>query len=260
LHSKPPRQSDGRNDDRSKKPARRILVTSSDSIPGAESPAPAWHTAALIALIVAVAIAGSVLTALGGTPSVPATPPARVMTVYAPMLAVQWGLTFYVCRIGRAPGVLSELMGTTWGDARRAAADVGMAVVTAFVIVAVNVAYTHLLGSRPNASLAVMLPQTPAERAAWVVVALSTGFCEEVVYRGYLRAALSRWFHSVTLGVIAQSVLFGMAHLDQGPRAAVPIAFYGLLLGALRRFRGSLLPGIICHVIVDIVGGVWNNL
>lgn len=226
----------------------------------AESSAPAWHTAALIALIVGVAIIGSVLTAIGATASVPQPATSRVTAVYAPMLAVQWGLTFYVCRIGRAPGVLAELMGRGWGDVRQAATDCAVAAATAFVIVFVNVAYTHLLGSRPNASVAALLPQTPAERAAWVIVALSTGFCEEVVYRGYLRAAFSRWFHSVTLGVIAQSVLFGLAHLDQGARAAMAIAFYGLLLGTLRQFRGSLLPGMICHVIVDLAGGFASNV
>jgi len=235
-------------------------VTSSYSMQRPESHAPTWHTAALIALIVGVAIVGSVLTAIGTTTSVLRATTSRLTAVYAPMLAVQWGLTFYVCRIGRTPGVLSELIGRRWSDARQAAADCALAVATAFAIVFANVAYTHLLGSRPNASLAALLPQTPAERAAWVIVALSTGFCEEVVYRGYLRAALSRWFQSVTLGVIAQSVLFGLAHLDQGARAAIPIAFYGVLLGALRRFRGSLLPGIICHVIVDLAGRFSNTV
>jgi membrane protease YdiL (CAAX protease family) len=230
-------------------------VTSSDSIQATESPAPTWHTAALIALIVAVAIVGSVVTATGAPPMPPA-PASRVTDVYAPMLIVQWGLTFYVCRIGRAPGVLRELIGATWVDARRAAVDCLLAVATALVILAVNVAYTHLLGAGPNASVARLLPETPAERAAWVVVALSVGSCEEVVYRGYLRAALSRWLRSVTLGVIAQSVLFGLAHLDQGVRAAIPVAFYGLLLGTLREFRGSLLPGMICHVIVDLADGL----
>ena len=84
----------------------------------AESAAPAWHTAALIALIIGVAIVGSVLTAIGATASVPQPAASRVTAVYAPMLAVQWGLTFYVCRIGRAPGVLSELMGKGWVDAK----------------------------------------------------------------------------------------------------------------------------------------------
>jgi membrane protease YdiL (CAAX protease family) len=235
-------------------------VTSSDSTQETASPAPTWHTAALIALIVGVAIVGSVLNAMGATTPVPPATTSRVTAVYAPMLAVQWGLTFYVCRIGRARGVLSELMGRRWDDARRAAADCALALATAFFVVFVNVAYTHLLGSRPNASLGALLPQTPAERAVWVVVALSTGFCEEVVYRGYLLAALSRWFRSVTPGVIAQSVLFGLAHLERGPRAAMAIAFYGLLLGSLRQFRGSLLPGIICHVIVDLAGGFSNTV
>jgi membrane protease YdiL (CAAX protease family) len=208
-------------------------------------------------LIVSVALAGSAMTASGAAPPAPSDPMARITAVYAPILVVQWGLVFYVCRIGRAPGVLSGLVGTTWVDARRAVTDCVLAAVTAFVIVAVNVAYTHLLGAGLDASTRALLPQTPQERVVWAAVALSVGFCEEVVYRGYLQMALSRWLRSVTLGVIAQGALFGLAHLEQGGvvRAAIPIAFYGVLLGALRRFRGSLLPGIICHVALDLVGG-----
>lgn len=218
-------------------------------------PAPIWHTALLIATIVGVAIVGSALSATGTAPPPPADASSRLTTVYVPMLLVQWGLVLYVCRIGRTRGVFRELVGRTWDGPARAAIDVALAVTTAFWIIAVNVAYTHLLGGDQGASAAAVLPQTRVERAAWVVVALSTGFCEEVVYRGYLRTALWGLSGSVTFGVMAQGALFGLAHVDQGFRAAIAIAFYGVLLGAVAQFRGSLVAGILCHALVDLLSG-----
>jgi len=50
--------------------------------------------------------------------------------------------------------------------------------------------------------------------------------------------------------------LFGLAHAQQGAFAALRIAAYGLLLGALAHFRRSLLPCIACHVGIDLVAAV----
>ncbi|HVW26800.1 MAG TPA: type II CAAX endopeptidase family protein [Polyangiaceae bacterium] len=222
-------------------------------------PAPTWHTAALVTLIVVVAVAGSALAANGATAPIPTASSARVASVYLPVLLVQWGLVLYVCRIGRTRNVLRELLGETWSGPTRAAVDVTLAAMTVCLILGVNAAYTHLLGSAHAASREALLPRTAFERGVWVFVAISVGFCEEVVYRGYLLSALSRWSRSVTLGVISQGVLFGLAHLDQGARAAIPIVFYGVLLGTLSRFRGSLMAGILCHVTVDLLSGLAST-
>jgi membrane protease YdiL (CAAX protease family) len=34
---------------------------------------------------------------------------------------------------------------------------------------------------------------------------------------------------------------------------------YGLALGLLAAWRGSLLPGIICHVAIDLASGVVDG-
>lgn len=214
---------------------------------------PPWHTAALITLIVMVAVVGSLLpSAVAPTSSAAKGDLGR----YGPLLLVQWGLVLYVCRVGRTRSVLRELVGRLWDGPRRALADTAIAVAAATAIVAVNAAYMHLLRVAPSGAVSALLPRTPVERAAWVIVAISAGFCEEVVYRGYLLQELSRKSRSVTLGVISQGVLFGLAHLDQGTTAACAIAVYGVALGALAGIRGSLLPGIICHAAVDLASGL----
>jgi membrane protease YdiL (CAAX protease family) len=58
------------------------------------------------------------------------------------------------------------------------------------------------------------------------------------------------------VGVFLQATLFAIAHAQQGAAAIVRVGFYGLLFGALAQWRGSLLPGMMCHVAIDVVGGM----
>ncbi len=39
----------------------------------------------------------------------------------------------------------------------------------------------------------------------------------------------------------------------------IRLAAYGLALGALARWRRSLLPGILCHVAIDLASGLLRG-
>jgi membrane protease YdiL (CAAX protease family) len=117
-------------------------------------------------------------------------------------------------------------------------------------------AWARAFGIHRAATLASLLPQTGLERAAWVAVAASAGFCEEVVYRGYLRLQLTALTGSAFAGIVLQAALFGLAHADQGLPAVPRVALFGVVLGALARARKSLWPGIVCHAGIDVAGGL----
>jgi membrane protease YdiL (CAAX protease family) len=231
----------------------------------ADSPlAPRWHTALLIGVILAVAATG-VLLAQATAPATQAATPARggaaIATVYVPIVAVQWGLAFYVCRVGRAQSALGALLGKGWRTAGRAIGDVGLAALGWLSIEACEIlwrAAARAVGSSsPSAS--AILPHAPPERLAWVVVAVSVGICEELVYRGYLQAQLAGLTRRRNLATAIQAALFGVAHLNQGGATAARLALYGLGLGALARWRRSLLPGILCHVWTDLASGLLSR-
>jgi membrane protease YdiL (CAAX protease family) len=219
--------------------------------------APFWHSAALILAIVAVSLVGTLLAQSGRAPSPP--PAAGKLAVYLPMMVVPWLLTFSVTRVGRAARArrsLAALVGKKWDTAPRAAVDLALALGIALAIVACERALATRIDAQRTAALAALLPTTIAERFAWLLVAISVGFGEEVVYRGYLRAQLGALTKSPWIGVAGQALLFGIAHLDQGPAAAGRIALSGLLLGALVRARQSLLPAIAAHIAID-AASLW---
>jgi membrane protease YdiL (CAAX protease family) len=229
--------------------------TSTTGARDAELLAPAWHTAALIALMLAVALTGALLTSRGAQPLLRLSPSSRVTTVYLPMFVVQWGLALYVCRIGRPRTALRSLLGARWDSLGRAAGDLALAASGWLLLVAFEIVWAKTVGAGESTAASSVLPHTWLERLAWVVVSMSVGFCEEIVYRGYLQTQLTAFTGRATLGIVLQAALFGIAHGEQGLGAVVRLGLYGVAFGALARWRRSLLPGIVCHVWTDLASG-----
>jgi len=220
--------------------------------------APRWHTAALVLLIVAVALTGLTV-GRGAVVSSPVAVGSRTREVYLPTLIVQWALVLYVSRVGRKRNVLKQLLGLPLDTIRRACMDVAIATSGFFIVHAVEAFWQHGAAASQDAARLAVLPGTASERLVWIAVALSVGFAEEIVYRGYLLAQLSAFTGSHAAGVVLQSALFGLAHADQGIGAAVRVALYGAALGLIARVRRSLWPGILCHVAIDVCSGLSRN-
>lgn len=222
--------------------------------PAGEVLAPRWHTGALIFLMLAVAVTGVVKGR--SVPTGAASPSSdRIVGVYLPLLLAQWTLALYVCRIGRSQSALRALLGRGWGGVRRGLTDAALAAAGWFLIEASEAALGRF-GMSQNAAVVAMLPHSGVERAIWVLVAASVGFCEEVVYRGYLQTQLTAFTGKVAVAIGLQAILFGIAHGDQGLSTAIRFTVYGVGFGAVSRWRRSLVPGIACHVAVDLASGL----
>lgn len=101
-----------------------------------------------------------------------------------------------------------------------------------------------------------LLPVSRVERHWWLLLSVSAGVCEELIYRGFLLEYLrGRLDGGPQLGLTAawllSSIAFGTAHLYQGVAGIVKATVVGLLLCMLAILTGSLLLPIICHVLLD---------
>jgi membrane protease YdiL (CAAX protease family) len=107
------------------------------------------------------------------------------------------------------------------------------------------------------ARLRFLLPVSRAERRWWIVLSLTAGICEELLYRGYLLAFLLGQFHGgVHLGVPVawglSALAFGLAHLYQGWRGMLASTAMGLVFGLLAIGTGSLFLPMALHAIIDL--------
>ena len=104
----------------------------------------------------------------------------------------------------------------------------------------------------------ILMPQTRRERW-WAVLGLAptAGLCEEFLYRGFLLAEASAWFHSAGWGVAASSAAFGLAHSYQGVNGMVRAGLLGALLAWPVVHTGSLYPSTTAHFLIDAVALLW---
>jgi len=133
--------------------------------------------------------------------------------------------------------------------------DVGLAfafTVVALVAMGLSARLLHLAGGAGSFE-----PKAPLEAILWIPVSATAGFCEELIFRGYLFAEFKAWTGSATLSLILQGIAFGLAHGYESSYMIV-VAIYGWLLGALALWRKSLRPGMLAHGLQDASLGLLS--
>lgn len=107
---------------------------------------------------------------------------------------------------------------------------------------------------RQLAHIAWFMPRERREFAAFSMLSLTAGVCEEILFRGHLMA----FFDSLTwpvLGTLAAVVLFAIGHAYQGPGGVVRVAVIGMVMALVYRGSGSLIAPIVMHALIDWRGG-----
>ncbi len=212
------------------------------------------HTFRFLLISIGIALASFIQAHQPG-----AAHPANRIPLYAGLVAVELLLVWFV-RLGvRARGgTLADVIGLRWRSWLDVLRDLVLAAAAIVAIAACSVALVYILG-RWRMTTAWLLPQTPAERVAWIVVAVAAGVCEELVYRGYLLRQLWSWSRSLLIAILLQAIIFGAAHVYQGWRAAIVTGSYGLVFALLAGWRRSVIPGMIAHAAIDIIGGLARH-
>jgi membrane protease YdiL (CAAX protease family) len=101
-----------------------------------------------------------------------------------------------------------------------------------------------------------ILPQSALEIGLWVAVSAAAGFCEEIVYRGYLQRQFLALWQKAPVAIISQAVVFAAIHRYQGAFNVLVIGVMAILFVTFAVRRKSLRPGIIAHVWHDGLIGV----
>jgi len=225
--------------------------------------APWWHTALLIGILVA-ASAGQSQT-LGQTVARFGRLPLYISTMF-----LEWTLVGFIWMAIKRRGIaVRQLVGGKWSTVEDFLMDLAIAggfwIVSAGVIAGVRVAMGNLsLHAADNAkqleevkrTIGFLAPHGTAETLLYICVTLTAGFCEELIFRGYLQKQFERWSGSVAVGILVQAALFGAAHGYQGVKMMIALAVFGGLFGMLAAWRKSLRPGMIAHTWQDLASGL----
>jgi len=98
------------------------------------------------------------------------------------------------------------------------------------------------------------LPHTTRERAIFLLVALTAGISEEILFRGF-GIAYIRWLwpsaDRISIIVII-GIVFGLAHYGQGRPTMAFAGIAGGAFGWVTLATGTLVPAIVVHSLLDI--------
>lgn len=212
------------------------------------------HFAMLCSILLVIALFG--LLAASRQPSAGSTSGLSGAQLYLPLLAAEWGLFAYV-RMGvrRFGGSIAGLISARPLLARALLLDALLGAGLLFLWLTLEYGFDHLAPAS-SAAARQLLVRHGSDIPLWFALSLSAGFVEELVFRGYLQRQFGALLRSRWLGLLAQALFFGVTHGYQGALPILKITLFGLLFGIVALLRRSLVPGMIAHAAVDMIGGL----
>ena len=214
--------------------------------------APAWHTILFIAIFVGLSVAGGFFQHAAKQHPQATVPSGEAVTGYISVTVFEWLLVLYVRMGVHKRGVrLRDLVGGRWSTPKAVMKDIVLG--AGLWALWMGLMNNHVLGGGTNAAQA-LLPQGILQSMAWIPVAISAGFCEELAFRGYLQKQFQAITGSAGWAVLFQAIVFGIGHLYEGGGPVARITLFGILFGLLALWRKSLIPGMVAHAWSDIFG------
>lgn len=117
------------------------------------------------------------------------------------------------------------------------------------------------LGLNWKSPLAALLNPAPWHVYSALVLGLGAGFCEEIMFRGFIMGELADAGYGRALQVVVSGILFGVIHIGllraglvRGLAVIIPTAALGMIYSLVYlSSRRSLMPSIVSHFINDAV-------
>ncbi len=193
---------------------------------------------------------------------------------YLLQMAMEWVIVGYVYLGIRRRGLrLQDIVGGDWNfrDLLRGKWDslleilLDVAIAAGFWVVSLMVlgALGYFLGlggtsgiGDAKEKLGGLIPQTVAQVLMFIPLSITAGFCEEVIFRGYLQRQFTALGRTEIVGILLQAAVFGLGHGYQGGPRMFMLAVYGAMFGIVASMRKSLRPGMITHAWQDAISGV----
>ncbi|WP_137166974.1 CPBP family intramembrane glutamic endopeptidase [Salinimonas lutimaris] len=109
--------------------------------------------------------------------------------------------------------------------------------------------------SQGGEAMHAMLPLSGKDYALFVlVVSVSAGICEELIFRWYLYGVINEHFHW-SFALVLSSVAFGLWHAYLGWQHVIKTMLVGALLCGVFLYIESLLVVIVLHILLDVYAG-----
>lgn len=201
---------------------------------------------------------------IAGVPILASLQPAAVekmelpprSALYASAISVVWILAGLTGGVLLMEGVPLAAIGLHGGPVT---GILGWALAAAFGSLLSSLVITRVgarLGARESRLAFYLIPTDARERGIFLWLSVSAGFCEELVYHGFVLAGLAAWLESGWLAAAIANLAFGVLHGYQNTVGIVRAGVMGMILSVPVIVGAGLVPGMIAHFLVDAALGL----
>lgn len=168
---------------------------------------------------------------------------------------IYWGaavvLFFYALKIERQPLLLWKEENNTIGFFLLSVFLLYLSSIGAAIVSAVPV----LLGEHENNTIVKkIIAVITGHQAVIFFIALTAGFTEEVIFRGYLLTRMSQWFKNNVAAVIVSSLLFAALHYKYGSLRELIFTFLiGVIFCVYYIKYRNIKAIIVTHFLIDYI-------
>jgi membrane protease YdiL (CAAX protease family) len=222
--------------------------------------APLWHTFSFLLLLAFLAVldaqhAHKAQTTQDAGPAQTAATHVALLRAYLLPILYEWGIAAWAWGgVLFKGGHLRDLAGhsTNW---RSLALDVAIAIPFWGVWEMTKRLILLALARVQKPTTPYHPPSGFSEVFFWILLSVSAGICEEIVYRGYFQQQFRAATRSIVVAIPLQGLLFGLVHAYQGWSHVIVIVALGILYGTLVAWRRNLHASMLAHAWSDLFEG-----
>ncbi len=187
-------------------------------------------------------------------------PTRTKLRLYGTIVVMEWALVAATVAVAHRHGLGLRDLGQTFGNPPLTLAVTLLGLLGLLALTGFNRRQIRR-ASREELEATVararkFVPVGTTQIAAFALVSVTAGICEEILYRGWLVTFLSALVGSVWIGMIAAAVIFGIGHAYQGRQGMIATGLLGALFGSMFVMVKSLVPGQVIHAAIDFVNGI----
>jgi uncharacterized protein len=178
--------------------------------------------------------------------------------LYILQLQFQW-LLFLIMILGLMARRtrLADLIGNRWKDGSDFFRDLGLGLAIMALNCLIGLLIVLVVQPTHQAPQHAIDPHTMGQLAGFIPIALTAGFTEEAIFRGYLQRQLLALTGNPVIAIAGQAAIFSLGHGFTLPVYDLAAKFIaGILFGAIAFRRKSLLPGMLGHAAQDCFAGL----
>jgi uncharacterized protein len=185
---------------------------------------------------------------------------SKKLRMYGYIILTEWTFVIALLWLTHRHGLSISDLGESLGDVNRTFIAIAVLLAIFALMVYFNIRQIRQLSLEKLEAelgpLKMFLPGNKPEFMAFILIAITAGICEELLYRGWLQNLLAVGTGSVWIGLVVGAVIFGFGHAYQGKIGIVQTGIYGLLFGGVFIITKSLVAGQVLHIIIDSVNGI----